>query len=60
MKRIAIGTVVGLLVVAAVMWVGWMHGLDFSQRDRSTGFTAFMAVLLGAYAGFFTALECDA
>jgi hypothetical protein len=51
MKHIAIGTVVGLLVVAAVMWVGWMHGVDFSKRGNLTGYTALIAVVSGAIFG---------
>ena len=51
MKHIAIGTVVGLLVFAIVMWIGWMHGLDFSERGEGTGFTALAAVVLGVVSG---------
>lgn len=55
MKQIAIGLVVGLLVFATVMWIGWMHGLDFSECNKWTGATAMLAVLTGVFGGCFAA-----
>ena len=58
MKALSMAVVVGLIVFGICMWFGWMHGLDFSERDKDTGFTAFVSVLFGFASGFFVFPNC--
>lgn len=58
MKALSMAVVVGFLVFGICMWVGWMHGLDFSERGKDTGFTAVVSVLLGFASGVFVFLNC--